>query len=102
MCWAFYRFVDRELDLDSALGQLEVLAVAVATSGAALLIAANISTCSCTTVDTDTSSVPRAWARKSTPPTLVGRVSRGWAPKHLPAGAVEPLATRADAPATRS
>lgn len=25
----------------------------------------------------------RAWARKSVPPQLVGRVSRGWTPKHL-------------------
>lgn len=34
----------------------------------------------------------RAWARKSTPPTLVGRGARAWAPKHLPApaAAVEP------------
>ncbi|MFI8527325.1 PrsW family glutamic-type intramembrane protease [Promicromonospora sukumoe] len=26
----------------------------------------------------------RAWARKSTPPQLVGRVSRAWTPRHLP------------------
>jgi hypothetical protein len=26
----------------------------------------------------------KAWSRKSTPPQLVGEVSRGWAPKHLP------------------
>lgn len=41
----------------------------------------------------------RAWARKSTPPTLIGRVTRAWAPKHLPrpAAAVEP---DAEAPAT--
>lgn len=40
--WAFYRFVNHQLDLDAEIGQREVLAVAVATSGAVLLIAANI------------------------------------------------------------
>lgn len=32
----------------------------------------------------------RAWARKSTPPQLVARTSRGWTPKHLPTRAVGP------------
>lgn len=42
VCWAFYRFVDRQLALDDVIGSLEVAAVAVATAGATLLIAANI------------------------------------------------------------
>ncbi|MBD8080309.1 PrsW family glutamic-type intramembrane protease [Cellulosimicrobium arenosum] len=31
----------------------------------------------------------KAWSRKSTPPQLIGVVSRGWAPKHLPKEAAE-------------
>lgn len=42
VCWAFYRFVNRQLALDDVIGPAEVLAVVVATSGAVLLIAANI------------------------------------------------------------
>lgn len=42
VCWAFYRFVDRQLALDDVVGQRQVLAVAVAAAGATLLVAANI------------------------------------------------------------
>lgn len=42
VCWAFYRFVDRQLALDDVVGPLAVAAVAVATAGATLLIAANV------------------------------------------------------------
>jgi RsiW-degrading membrane proteinase PrsW (M82 family) len=42
VCWAFYRFVDRQLALDDVVGRLAVPAVAVATAGATLLIAANV------------------------------------------------------------
>lgn len=39
VCWAFYRFVDRQLALRDVIGPLQVVAVAVATSGAVLLVA---------------------------------------------------------------
>jgi RsiW-degrading membrane proteinase PrsW (M82 family) len=39
VCWAFYRFVDRQLALRDVIGPLPVVAVAVATAGAALLVA---------------------------------------------------------------
>ncbi|MFD6445075.1 PrsW family glutamic-type intramembrane protease [Promicromonospora sp. NPDC060204] len=42
VCWAFYRFVNRQLALDDVVGPVTVLAVAVGTSGAVLLVAANI------------------------------------------------------------
>lgn len=42
VCWAFYRFVARQLDLDSAVTPLQVVVVAVAAGGAVLLIAANV------------------------------------------------------------
>lgn len=42
VCWAFYRFVDRQLDLSRAIGPGQVLAVVVATSGAVLLVAGNL------------------------------------------------------------
>lgn len=42
VCWAFYRFVNRQLALDDVISQPQVLAVAVGTSGAVLLIASNI------------------------------------------------------------
>ena len=44
VCWAFYRFVNRQLALDDVIGPLEVLAVVVGTSGAVLLVAANVNT----------------------------------------------------------
>lgn len=42
VCWAFYRFVNQQLALDDVVGQLQVLAVAVGSAGATLLIAATI------------------------------------------------------------
>lgn len=44
VCWAFYRFVDRQLALDDVVRPGQVLAVAVGTSGAVLLVAANVNT----------------------------------------------------------
>lgn len=44
VCWAFYRFVARQLALDDVIGLPQVVAVVVATSGAVLLIAANVNT----------------------------------------------------------
>lgn len=42
VCGAFYRFVARQLALDDVIGLREVVAVAVATSGAVLVVAANV------------------------------------------------------------
>ncbi|MFD7022493.1 PrsW family glutamic-type intramembrane protease [Promicromonospora sukumoe] len=42
VCWAFYGFVDRQLALHDVVRPVTVLAVAVGTSGAVILIAANI------------------------------------------------------------
>ncbi|MCP2324423.1 RsiW-degrading membrane proteinase PrsW (M82 family) [Hamadaea flava] len=42
VCWAFYRFAARQLDLDDVVSPGEIVAVAVASSGATLLLAANI------------------------------------------------------------
>jgi len=42
VCWAFYRFVNRQLALDDVIGPVELLAVVVASSGAVLLVAANV------------------------------------------------------------
>lgn len=42
VCWAFYRFVARQLALDDVIGPVELLAVVVASSGAVLLVAANV------------------------------------------------------------
>lgn len=42
ICWAFYRFVARQLALGDVIGPSEVIAVAIATAGAVLVIAANV------------------------------------------------------------
>jgi RsiW-degrading membrane proteinase PrsW (M82 family) len=41
VCWAFHRFVNRQLALDDVIGITEMIAVATAVSGAVILIAAN-------------------------------------------------------------
>ncbi|MBU5421273.1 PrsW family intramembrane metalloprotease [Cellulomonas hominis] len=41
-CWAFYRFVHRQLALDDVVSPLQVAAVAVATAGAVILVAGNV------------------------------------------------------------
>ena len=43
----------------------------------------------------------RAWARKSTPPTLVGRVTRAWTPRHLPTSPAADATDGAERPAGR-
>lgn len=40
-CWAFYRFVSRQIALDDVVGQRQVLAASIGAAGATLLIAAN-------------------------------------------------------------
>lgn len=44
VCWAFYRFTARQLDLDDVITPAQVIAVGVGTAGAVLLIAANLNT----------------------------------------------------------
>ncbi|MBD5785857.1 PrsW family intramembrane metalloprotease [Cellulosimicrobium terreum] len=42
VCWAFYRFVDRQLGLGDVVRPLQVVAVAVGTAGGTLAISANV------------------------------------------------------------
>lgn len=42
VCWAFYRFTARQLDLDDVIAPAQVIAVGVGTAGAVFLIAANL------------------------------------------------------------
>lgn len=42
VCWAFARFVNRQLALDEVISPLQMTAVAVATSGAVILVAGNV------------------------------------------------------------
>lgn len=44
ICWAFYRFLARQLALQDVIGGLELLCVQASTAGGAILIASNVNT----------------------------------------------------------